>query len=207
MPRKWRVRGVETQTPSSGLAEQRPAQEAQRARTWAAAAGGPGSGACTDCSVCCGGPGQARRGCQSLCSPLVSQQGKLKTIIKDEKKPGAAEKEGGGVCDMLLTGPDSASHLCGEPRGRASATGLHGTLRSAPRPPGPARHPGVHPPAPGPACRPHTSSPLGYKHAITPPRLERQNTTLLSSLSAPGTNCHSLRLPPQQCLRSCPGQL
>ena len=39
---------------------------------WAAAAGGQAQGP-TQTSVCFGGPGQARRGHQSLCSPLVSQ--------------------------------------------------------------------------------------------------------------------------------------
>ena len=71
-------RGAEKQTPSSGQVEQRPAQHAHGQQQQAGWVQGP-----PDCSVCFGGPGQVRRGCQSLCSPLVSQEGKLKTIIKD----------------------------------------------------------------------------------------------------------------------------
>lgn len=189
---------------SSGLAEQRPAQEARRARTWAAAAGGPGSGACTDCSVCCGGPGQVRRLKQSFSLPLVSQQGKLKTIIKDEKRPGAAEKGKEGVCDMLLTGPDSASHLCGEPRAGLPPLACTAPSGALPPPPRACICPGVHFSAPGPARRPHIIS-IRIQTCYYSQAEETKHNPLKLTFSL-GTNCHSLHLPPQQCPRSCPGQ-
>ena len=71
-------KGAETQTRNSGQVEQRPAQHARAQQQQAGQAQGP-----PECSVCFGGPGQVCRGCQSLCAPLVSQEGKLKTIIKD----------------------------------------------------------------------------------------------------------------------------
>lgn len=144
---EWRRR-----QPSSGAGGAEARAGSTRARTWAAAAGGRWG--LHGCSRLLRSLARLQRQAAAIRSPLVSQQGKLKAIIKDEKRPGAAEKEEEGVCDMLLTGPDSASHLCGEPRGRA-ATGLHSTLPGAlPAPrPGPAHGTLGCTPRPG-ACTP-----------------------------------------------------
>lgn len=69
MPRKWRVRGsgdADPQLEAGGAKARAGSTEGAHvgnSSRWAGLRGLP------DCSVCCGGPGQARRGLQSLRSP------------------------------------------------------------------------------------------------------------------------------------------
>ena len=111
---------------------------------WVAAAGGEAQGP-TQTSVCFGGPGQARRGRQSLCSPLVSQPEK------------AMAPHSSALAWKILPGPA----ICLRPLPLTSPF-LYQAIRFFFFP---------------------ASSPLGYKHAITPPRLKGQNPLNLTFTS------------------------